>query len=337
MNVLHFSESPLSNAPLNLVKVLNKSEHIKANLVLTNYYYHAFSPIHYPYDILGGNQNKEQIMDLAKKADVIHFHNYLLQNNTIKFNPNLLAILKNKPWVYQVHTAKEIITSYLTSGKNKRFGNISYTFNNPNIKEKLVVAQFQARQFPDFTVVPNVVDIEEDIFKENLNKPSTIKIGYSPSNTTLGGWSNKGFKETQDSLTRIKSKFRDHVEIEIITKSPYLECLNKKKDCSILIDEVMTGSYHMCSLEGLAFGAAVINNVDELCVKALENFIGTKLVNNPFVKTNIDGLESTLEGLILNPEKLKKIQKDSRQFMEDNWNNDRINRHFFEIYKRALS
>ena len=175
-----------------------------------------------------------------KDIDVIHFHNQFIPNNYKS--------------VIQYHSPPNYVNH-----------NFSGT--------KLVIAQYHAllHEYYDCDVVRNVVDFlgKDNIYQKGINrwndKDNIIRIVYSPSRTTnTDKWHDKGYKETAPILKRISERFKN-VEIDIIGNPPipHKDCLQRKTQADIVIDECVTDSYHRSGLEGLAMGKLTICSLGE--------------------------------------------------------------------------
>jgi hypothetical protein len=341
MKVVHFSETPLSSAPYRLMQV-QRAGGIDARLIMHKHRYTDTSEIVHPYDILlqderSNHEKREkglcfdirEITRLIVEADVLHFHNFLDDHFLFRLYPGLRKQLENKKVVYQVHSPRRFIPHVSKKLKDKR------------VNERLVIAQYQARQFPECEVVPNAVPINDPNhtpIEKDIGTPafrakeynSIPRICYSPSNTKLKGWNNKGHDEVMMAMKNIKLPH----ELVVIQNTPFEECLRIKQSCDICIDEVVTGSYHMSTLEAMSQGLAVINNIDEECEKTLNEWTNTGVGNHPMIKANAKTLTKKISELLINRVKLREHQSYSRAFMETHWNTEKICKKFMEIYSR---
>jgi len=200
----------------------------------------------------------------------------------------------------------------------------------PNSVKKHVIAQYQSTlpQFSNCDIVRNIVDFNNPIY--NPQYFSKIKIGYSPSfKNVFGEWHNKGFKETKEALERIKKIYDYRVDYDIITDVPLEECLIRKSKCNIIIDEVVTGSYHRSGLEGLAMGKLTICNLSHKVKDVLANVSGTNEI--PFKLSNAHGLTQTLIDIIENGiDYINDVGKNNRVWMENHWNPETIVNEFIK-------
>jgi hypothetical protein len=228
--------------------------------------------------------------------------------------PELIKLLPSKQVVIQVHSPRASLK------------NIGKTLKDPTIDVRLVVAQFQARQFPECTVVPNAVNIEEKPYVNLKRNNDLPHIVYSPSNTALKGWSNKGHSAVSKAL----KSMRHFATTDIITNTPHIECVTRKQRGDIAIDEFMTGSYHLCTLEGLSHGQAVFCHLDELTKKAVAKITSDPL---PVIDTSEKNFSKDLWDLLKDRNLINKMGENARAFMEKNWSPKEINEKYEKAYR----
>jgi hypothetical protein len=207
---------------------------------------------------------------------------------------------------------------------------------NTNIP-KLVIAQYHATlpEYSDCIIVRNPINIFDEIYIPKYFD-GKIRIGYSPSSTKVTSeWADKGYVETNLILKRLKNKYKDLIDIDIITDVPLAECLERKSLCNIFIDEVKTASYHRSGLESLGMGVLSICSVSKKVEDVFLNSCGA--TENPFVNVYYHELynklcsivESGLDNILLQGWK-------SRNWMERYWSPEVIANEYVEIYKNVI-
>jgi len=239
--------------------------------------------------------------------DVLHFHN--------KFDKTLGV--KYKRSVIQYHSEPFMV--HLGAPVNK----------------KLVISQYHCtlKEFKPFRVVRNVIDfVDSPIFKYN-EVSDRIIVGFSPSRTnSFGRWHNKGYSETINVLKKLKRKYPKKIDFDVITGVPLDQCMKRKAKCNVIIDEVVTDSFHRSGLEGLALGKLTICSLSKSVENVLIKHSGADM--NPFNNVYIHKLESELEKLIeMGPALVNEIGVNNREWMEKYWHPKTIVNDFIKIYK----
>lgn len=262
------------------------------------------------FDFHGENFKKYQG---CKDVDVIHFHNKYFETTL--------------PALIQYHSEPERCT--------RKYPKEETQCSLDNTYYKTVISQYHATlpEYKEYNVVRNIIDFECDSYRvKPVNK---IKIGYSPSILeNRGKYYNKGYQETKKILENINKKHG--IEFDIITNVPLNECLRRKSNCNIIIDECVTGSFHRSGLEGLALGKLTICGLSNEVVKILSKASNTEIL--PFLNVFIGDLENKLVEMVESKtnEEINNIGLKNREWMQKYWHPDQIVKEFLEIYKMLL-
>lgn len=198
--------------------------------------------------------------------------------------------------------------------------------------KKLVISQYHAilKEYRDCQIVRNVLNFEDPIYE--LKEIKKLKVGFSPSITHRHGfWYNKGFAETKEILDKLKSKYR--IDYDIITKTSLENCIKRKSECSVIIDECVTPSWHRCTLEGLALGKLTICSVSPEIEHVMLKSSGAETI--PFKNVWIQDLEEHIKGLLdLGIQYINDEGYKSRKWMEEFWHPKDIVKEFTNIYEQ---
>jgi len=324
VNILHLSETPLSGAPYRLMQV-QRAGGWNARLISHRNSYDGRNTVFFPHDILlqSNRSNKEKrlrpdfnrddIYRLFNDADILHFHNYYTDQFIFRLFPDLKQYLSKKVVVAQYHSPRPSLK------------NVEKTLKDRNIARHLVVAQYQVRQFPEAIPVFNAIPIYDELHTPVPRNNCPPVIAYSPSNTHLRDWNNKGYPETMAVFDRLGSTCTPLV----ITNTPHQECLRKKQIADIAIDEVVTGSYHLNTLEALSQGQVAICGLDDQCEGVLRDLTGTE--HHPIIKASPKTLQGLITTFIEEPSILQHMQIKSRMFMEQYWSTEFL----VDMYKKV--
>jgi hypothetical protein len=143
-------------------------------------------------------------------------------------------------------------------------------------------------------------------------------------------WQRKVHRDTLHLLEQIASEYPVGLCIASHSLSRK-EAIAMKRRAHILIDDCITGSYHLTSLEGLAAGCVVVNRVghDPAMLDSFRRFAGGQR-HNPFTYADAATLERVLTALVRRgPESLAAQGRENRLWLEMNWDFSRQWNHFW--------
>lgn len=309
MKVLHISDNALSGAPFRLVQV-QRLGGVEARLINR---FHAFDRRVYPRDLLM-DDDPEVLTRLIEEADLVHFHNNWL-DTTHLFHalPRARDLLRRKPCLVQFHSP--------------RFPQFETALRAPGLT-RLVVAQYQVRLYPECLPVPNAVPIDDPLHRPlDLENDPPVVAFTPPQCEDTETWGRKGCQET---LGVLRQGFRHWWASEV----PWEETMRGRQRCDIAIDEVVTGSYHMCSLESLSQGLATVAGLDARTVDALEIVTGTR--QHPWIVATPATLRSELTRLVEDAAYRRAMRQAARRYMERFWSPEVVTRKFLDIYHGIL-
>jgi hypothetical protein len=325
MKVIHLADSALSGAPYRLAQV-QRAGGLEARAIT---YRSHYGPRVFPHDVLV-DDHPDVIHHLLATADVIHYHNLWKNQQIFRVYAWTWDLVKGKPAVIQFHSPRE--HSFFEE-----------PLHEPSLV-KLVVAQYQVRFYPECLPVPNAVPIDDPLHRPLATHNVSPIIAFTPPTCThpectpMPGsphlpacqryprWANKGYRET---MAVLQQGFR----YDCVTNVSWEEAMQRRQRCDIAIDEVVTGSYHMCSLEALAQGLATIAGLDTLTIDALEMVTGTR--THPWIIARPDTLGAALRRLTMDIAYLRDKQRAARTYMERYWNACAITNTFRDIYALA--
>ena len=159
------------------------------------------------------------------------------------------------------------------------------------------------------TFIPNPINTDTIAFQKTENTGEiVIFLGINRLSYTK-----KGIIYFEKALEIIQEKHADKIEIIVTENLPYKEYISKYNKAHILLDQVFAYDQGYNALEAMAKGKVVFTGAeteflnqyhlqeDEVCINAVpdENEIGVKL-----------------SFLIEHPEKISKISKNARKFIE---------------------
>lgn len=307
MKVVHVSWDPLSAAPYRLASVQRLCG-LEARLISED---RAYGNRRYPHDVLIGG-DRDLIAHLLEEADLVHYHNWWRHGELFQRHPWAWELVRDKPSVIQFHSP--------------RAPSHEEQLREPSLV-KLVVAQFHVRQYPECIPVPNAVPIDDPLHRPLWVENDPPLVIYTPPICDGEGWYDKGFPQTMAVLER---GFRHRM----VTDSPWEEVMRLRQGCDIAIDEVVTGGYHMCSLEALSQGLATVAGLDALTIDALERVTGTR--EHPWIVARPETLERELRKLVEDAGYRQAKRREARAWMERYWSPQAVAQRYVEVYETAL-
>ncbi|MEM7349900.1 MAG: hypothetical protein AAF657_03785 [Acidobacteriota bacterium] len=310
MKVLHVSDTELSSAPYRLAKV-QRIAGLEAKLLSIP---DRTSRAQYPHPDLFMTSGRAVLASHLDEADVVHYHNRWRDSLLFRLQPWAWPVLEHKPSVIQFHSPRE------GNGFEESLRETSLI--------KLVVAQYHPRIYPECRPVQNAIPIDEPLHQARDVRNEPPVIVYTPPHCDDAGWRNKGCGQTLPIL-------EDGFRFRYATGRSWREIMALRQGCDIAIDEIVTGSYHMCSLEALSQGLATIAGLDSLTVDAIEQVTGTR--EHPWIVATPDTLRDVLTELCEDEGYRLAKRQQARAFVEKYWSPQVVTRRFRRIYDEALA
>lgn len=299
MNIVHIAKTPLAGSPGRLSEELNKLDGVFSSSFIERDYPGELSGKFLGESIILDKNTSSILVNKIKTADVCHIHNDLT-SETIDI---ILSSANNCKFIYHVH-------SPLREGP--LFFN-NYKTMGIDFSHHLVVAQYHPRHYQDFIPVMNIVP-----FKPNYSPcplDDKIRVLFSPSHIRTGGrWNDKTSPALEQALALVNQ--RPDVDVIIPGKISPSALFELRRSCHVTIDEIVTGSYHQISLEGLAAGNVVINNSDSLSNIFLE-MVSCAATPPPFLTFNNTNIIQKLTKLLDNKQEIIEIQKKSLNYFKE--------------------
>ncbi len=327
--VLHISKSSLAGAPIRIVNAINQYTDYRARLL--NFVPSEINNETQIYDedlSWQSEDDKKLARELIKKADIIHFHHFM---DLEFYNPFVINFLKETKseckFLRHFHSDKSYIEKT----------DLDFKKIYPNDKvPRIVIPHYPERGFMDCVIVPNIIPIWEKYCSPvTTDNPKPVVV-YSASNKTsykVERWATKGYPEVMEKLSELKDKLG--FELKTIAGIPFKEAMKIKQNADIVIGDIVTGSYHLTELEGLALGKPTLSYLDG---RSVMTFVKTfKTDDIPFVNVNIDNLEFALEDLVTNKELRANLGNFSRKWIEKYYDDRVLIKNFTDIYDKLIN
>lgn len=296
MKVLHLSRTTCSNVPNHLTDAFRK--------------YHPEIEHRWLMYRSDGWSEDPEILHHVGAADVIHWHQYVdhkIYNST-----------RSTKHVVQYHSEPGI-------------SNTQHAVP-PGVKQ-LVIPHYHSalKAFHGIKKIRNLVNY---VLDEPYTKPdNSLIISYSPSRHVFGCWQDKGVEKHIFMMKRVIQHFRGKINIkfDVIEDVSWDECMYRKKVSDIVLDECITPSYHLSSLEGLACGKPTICWLDDRVERELLESCGSDV--NPFIGVYVGWLEDYLVDFIeKGPEEIGRLGKESHEWYNTYWHPRDIVNDYASVY-----
>lgn len=330
MKVLHLSHTPLVGAPGRVCKALALHPGVSARWAVLDAGGGAYQTLNFDLDLCWAT-DREEIIDLAGEADVIHLHNYLDLKSTAFAPVDFNRLWRSgKAIVRQFHSTPDLIARFLRVG-------VQAVLDCP--LPKLVIAQYPERFFPNALLVPNIPLVEQK--NCGASGSAAVRVGYAPSrfnSARSARWDTKGYKETVRVLNELRRSCRRRgyaIEIDIIEQVPHHECLIRKSRCDIILDDLVTGSYHLNTLESLAQGSVCLSYLDQRSTRALFDLLGRS--DFPVINVGLEDVVTVLTHLVGERELVRCLGEESGRWMEEHWEPKKMATYFLDAYRRAAA
>lgn len=323
LKVVHVARTNCAGALWNLHNLLGKYTPVHSRVITAST---TTNGRIYPRDVL--LSDRKEVAQVLAEAELIHFHNWI-DKQSPEMRP-FRKVTEAKPAVLQFHSEPSVLQQAFP-GRDLQHRDDVMT---------LVIAQKHARFFPRAVPVPNAIDINDPLLVPNHQEPGRpIRVVYTPTDKKdygdhAGTCRGKGYARTLRALRNLHRK--GVIEAIIQTEMPWPELMALRRSADVVIDECVTGGYHLTSLEGLSQGLATIALLDDRTRTMLSDLTGSAASELPWLNTPLGRLQETLSLLADNPRLLSLCRDSGRQWMERHWAPDLVAGHYVAAYERAI-
>jgi len=323
LKILHIAQTNCAGALWNLHHLLEQDSSVRSRVVTASQY---TSGRCYPKDVLLSETTA--VAQLIAWADVLYFHNRL-----DKDSPQMRVfrhLLQKKPALLQFHSGPDDLQRNFPSRD---------LVSRSDIKT-LVIAQKQARFYPNAQRVPNAIDIYQADLQPQITKSNArLTVLYTPTDTRSYAdhthtCSGKGYAQTVDILQKLDKA--GLINAQIHTNISWDEVMRLRRHADVVIDECVTGGYHLTSLEALSQGLVTIAWLDKLTVQLLAQISGSPHADLPWVNSPINQLERQLTELAADPVQVAAIKRQSRLWMEKYWSPNKVCQHYVRACRELM-
>ena len=188
-----------------------------------------------------------------------------------------------------------------------------------------VPAQFQAQLFAGAMPIRQAIRFDRADWPREEHRPTgdRLVVGYAPTTHAkqegkpgeAKWYDSKGFEWTDECLQELEDT--GAIEYRLIEGTRYDMAIRLKAQCDVLIDEIVTGSYHRSALEGLALGKVTISGIDPAVDQIAKDACGDVL---PLHRCrDFDTLGSMLLDLAEDRAKVQALGVRNKNWMQKHW------------------
>lgn len=317
MRVVHLSSTPVAGSPGTIVSALNRLTDIRARHVVFNA--SAYGARTFSVDIDWSTQ-QQQALDAIAAADIVHIHQFFSLEDT--FGPGFAQHLRGKKVIRQYHSAPHL-----------------WARRNPQLMEQivredipqLVIAQGPERYYPFARVVPNLVPLHDVRYLPKPEAPGLPIVAFAPSGKASAWrtrWETKGAPQTLKLLRKLER--RGLCRVQLIMDMPHDACLLAKQQAAVVIDECVTGNYHLSGLEALSQGKPTVGHLDARAQLQLRQLTGA--IELPWIDARLEEAARPLRELLTDAALRSEIGAASRSWMERYYSDSAMIEHYRQAY-----
>lgn len=321
MKVVHLSLTPLAGSPIRIVNALNRRSDCAARLIDFNP--NVYGSRTFPED-LDWRTDRDEALSLLTEADLVVAHHFFdFRDNPFGVDFTR-AVRPSCRFARQFHSQLDFICRCMNLPRN-------VILDDPY--PKLVIPHYAERTFLDARIVPNIVPIDDEAYLPQNKENSRPVIFYSAT-FKESAWTWRGDTKGYPEVTRLLKRLRGKADLDIVYGVPFLECLRRKRCSDIVVEDIVTGSYHLTALEALSQGIPTLSYLDNRTQTTLRQLTGALTL--PFVNVHYQEAEPVLRRLIEDSELRRQIGMLSRQWMEKYYTESLMIEHHVRAYRDIL-
>lgn len=325
MLVVHVSLTPLAGSPIRIVSALNRHTRVRARLV--NRAPGAYGTRRFPEDLDWSRDADEARAEIAR-ADVVHFHHWFeFGSDRNPFGFDFLGAMKpGARHLMHWHSSPEFTA--------RNAGVAAQTIRTASMPQ-LVVAQYHERYYPLARPVPLIVDHALSAIPDERDSKTPPHVVFTPSQSLswhAERWETKGKPEVTRVLRALERRgtLRASIEQEL----PFDACQRLRATADVVIDDVVTGSFHTTSLEALSMGKPTICWLDARARAVLGDLCGTS--DLPIVDAPLQSLERVLVELCARRDLLHRLGRYAHEWMRRHYREDEMIARYVGAYEELV-
>ncbi len=320
MLVVHVSRTPLAGSPIRIVRALNAHTDVRARSI--NLARDAYGTRTFPEDLVW-DDDRDEAATLIEQADIVHFHHWFdadSRDNPFAFDFGA-AMKKDALRLMHWHSSPAFLA--------KMAGCAPRQLVEHDVPQ-LVVAQYHEPYYPNARPVPLIVEQPPAMDDTPPTNPPTVFFSPTRLNSAHSErWETKGKPEVMKVLTKLARS--GSLRPRVVHQAPFDACQELMRQSDIVIDDVVTGSFHTTGLEGLAAGKSTLAFVDSRTQLVLAELTGS--TDLPFVNVRLDELADVLRALCADRDLLEALGQHARDWMATHYREADMVAHYVDSYE----
>jgi hypothetical protein len=273
--------------------------------------------ITYPTDL---EWNREALITAWESADLIHLHHGFVTSNRMVKGRYVGKRLQNKPYLVHFHGTgfREHIQAHMTELRER---------NTLGIVSTLDLAVASGLEW-----LPAPTDVElmqghrwADYPERAVENDYTVRIAHAPTNRQI-----KSTAAVIEAVERMKAEGLP-VELDLIERVPWAECIARKAKADIYFDQVLLG-YGNNALEAWAMSIPVVAGADDATLDEMERRFG----HLPFYHATEDTIYDALKELVESPELRERYGQIGQAYVRKYHDYPVVVEQLKRIYRQAL-
>jgi hypothetical protein len=190
------------------------------------------------------------------------------------------------------------------------------------VSDPVLRPHLQANLFSALHSSNRSIDLAE--FQPNYPRADNTRpmIVHNPSNRLV-----KGTAAVLAAIEALRGRF--DFDFRLITNLPQRDALQLVRECDLLIDQVILGTYGLVSIEAMAFGKPAVCQINSL-------LLDRYMPDCPIVNANPDNLAEVLAGLLTDGQRRHDLGRRGRAYVEKYHDSHQIARQLASIYQALI-
>jgi hypothetical protein len=323
--VVHVSLTPLAGSPIRIVRALQRHTAVSARLIDREP--NAYGKRRFPEDLVWQRDADESRAEIAR-ADIVHFHHWFDFGSTNNpFGFDFLGAMKPG--------ARHLMHWHSSPAFTARNARVDLATLRDAKLPQMVMAQYHERYYPCAAPMPLIVEHTESAIPSAKPDETPPHVVFTPSQSLswhAERWETKGKPEVERVLESLER--RRVLRATIAQELPFDECQRLRSTADIVIDDVVTGSFHTTSLEAMSMGKPTLCFLDARTRSVLSDLAET--TDLPLVDVPLEALEQTLVVLCADRALLHALGHFAHDWMREHYREDRMVAHYVRAYERLL-